>query len=46
MTLVEAKKIIAEIIERYKVNFCDYHEEHREGKVKFIHLVIKLKIEE
>lgn len=44
MTLGQARKICEEIIQQYGF-YCDYHEERREGQVKFINLTLRLKID-
>lgn len=43
MTLSDARKICEEIIEKHG-QYCDYHEERREGEIKFVNLTLKLKI--
>jgi hypothetical protein len=43
MTLEQARKICEEIIEKHG-HYCDYHEERREGEIKFVNLTLRLKI--
>ena len=45
MTFEEIKRIIREIEDRYKIAFTDYHEEVREGKIKFIVYTMRFKVE-
>ena len=44
MTLDEARKICDQIIKEHGL-FCDYHEERREGEIKFVNLMLRLKID-
>jgi hypothetical protein len=44
MTLQDARKICEEIIKKHG-HYCDYHEERREGEIKFLNLTLKLKID-
>lgn len=44
MTLDQARKICDEIIKKHG-HYCDYHEERREGEIKFVNLTLKLKID-
>ena len=44
MKLEDARKICDEIIEKYG-HYCDYHEERREGQIKFVNLTVRLKID-
>ncbi len=46
MIIEEAKRIIEDIQTRYGIDFSNYHEERREGRVKFIYFALKLKIDE
>ncbi len=45
MTLDQAKKICEEIIKEHG-HYCDYHEERREGEIKFVNLTLRLKIDQ
>jgi len=44
LTLDEARKICDQIIKDHGL-YCDYHEERREGEIKFVNLTLRLKIE-
>jgi hypothetical protein len=44
MRLEEARKICEEIIQKHG-HYCDYHEERREGEIKFVNLTLRLKID-
>jgi hypothetical protein len=44
MTLDQARKICDEIIKKHG-HYCDYHEERREGEIKFVSLTLRLKID-
>ena len=48
MTLDQAKKLyqeIKEIKKRYGVCYSDYHEEERDGEIKFVGVTLKIKID-
>jgi len=45
VTLDQARKICDEIIQKYG-HYCDYHEERREGEIKFVNLTLRLKIDQ
>lgn len=48
MTLDQAKKFYQEIKDlkkRFGVCYSDYHEEERDGEVKFVNVTLKLKID-
>jgi hypothetical protein len=44
MTIDQARKVCEEIIKQHGL-YCDYHEERREGEVKFVNLTLRLKID-
>ena len=44
MTLDQAREICEEIIKKHGL-YCDYHEERREGEIKFVNLTLRLKID-
>jgi hypothetical protein len=48
MTLDQARKVyheIREIKKRYGISYSDFHEEEREGEVRFVNVTLKLKID-
>lgn len=46
MTLEEARKAYNEICERYGITHSDCHERRADGKIKFVHITLDIKIEE
>ncbi len=48
MTLDEAKQfyqVIKDLKKRYGISYSDYHEEECDGEIRFVNIVLKLKIE-
>ncbi len=48
MTLDQARKLhqeIKEIKKRYGISYSDYHEEEREGEVRFVNITLRAKID-
>ena len=48
MKLEEAKRLyqeIKEIKKRYGICYSDYHEEERDGEIKFVNVTLKIKID-
>ncbi len=48
MTLDQARKLyheIREIKKRYGISYSDFHEEERDGEVRFVNVTLKLKID-
>ena len=46
MSVAKVRKIIDEILERYEIGFSEVVEERKEGKIKFVTLIAKFKVEE
>jgi hypothetical protein len=44
MNLEQARKICEQIMREHGL-YCDYHEERREGEVRFVNLTLRFKID-